>query len=696
LEVVGTVDAGIEAMKWSPDLELNVILTKEKHLLLMTNDFNLINEVILVADVEGEDTPVVLGWGKKETQFHGSLGKQAAVEKQSKIHLSQNDDNLSRISWRGDGNFFCVNTILDEKRQVLIFNRDGVLQSKSEFVNEMEGVVSWKPSGNLIASCQKVGKRHDIIFFEKNGLRHGEFQLQEPETSKIREILWNSDSTILSILVERSGLKRSTVVLLYTTKNYHWYLSKEIQADKEGLLLDVFWDPENPLKLHLLTSTSVLLTPFKYKNTPPPMSHFKLQFPCNITHVSFFGSKEGDDLSILDCEQNLHLFKSAYPKEHLRLGSINLTADVANGDYIIRQCFLYEKNIIVAVCNSFEGDFFIFFYINFIEKDTKKIEIKGFEKVDFGLEIMNCFYIINHGFFFQGSDLNIYKVEKTDVYENILKAKFSEICDTFNVIELNYLNGEKELVILGLYRNKLFANGELLSTECISYFVHNDYVVLTTLTHTAKFISVVGLENFSKFKLEDSPSDITKYNENHRRIERGSKIVLATPCDISLIFQMPRGNLETVYPRAFVLSAVRNFLDQVDYKNAFALCRKHRIDMNLIFDYNPKQFFEVVDKGGFIQGGIDDPEYLNLFLSSLRNEDVTISMYRLSLLKHEKYKQKNKNLTKVDEICFAIRKNLQKLDKKNQIKFRTSILTTYVKQDLKDLESSLTMIKSLK
>ena len=35
----------------------------------------------------------------------------------------------------------------------------------------------FRPSGSLIASTQRKPHRHEVIFFERNGLRHGEFVL---------------------------------------------------------------------------------------------------------------------------------------------------------------------------------------------------------------------------------------------------------------------------------------------------------------------------------------------------------------------------------------------------------------------------------------------------------------------------------------------------------------------------------------
>ena len=78
------------------------------------------------------------------------------------------------------------------------------------------------------------------------------------------------------------------------------------------------------------------------------------------------------------------------------------------------------------------------------------------------------------------------------------------------------------------------------------------------------------------------------HDENIRRVERGSRIVTVVPHDTRLVLQMPRGNLETISPRALVLSCVRRHLDWVEFKSAFVLMRKHRINLNLMYDHNPK------------------------------------------------------------------------------------------------------------
>ena len=57
-------------------------------------------------------------------------------------------------------------------------------------------------------------------------------------------------------------------------------------------------------------------------------------------------------------------------------------------------------------------------------------------------------------------------------------------------------------------------------------------------------------------------------------MERGSHIVTCVSDDTKLILQMPRGNLETIHPRALVLSTVRKLLDRPVFciKNVLREC----------------------------------------------------------------------------------------------------------------------------
>ena len=99
------------------------------------------------------------------------------------------------------------------------------MQSTSELVAGLEHTLAWRPSGNLIAGTQRFGfegggagkkERHDVIFFERNGLRHGEHGLRESGRNatnasgnaikwdyKVRELSWSSDSNVMGVWITR-------------------------------------------------------------------------------------------------------------------------------------------------------------------------------------------------------------------------------------------------------------------------------------------------------------------------------------------------------------------------------------------------------------------------------------------------------------------------------------------------------------
>ena len=84
-----------------------------KNVLEMTQDFDTITEFPLHVEEEGEGVQHSVGWGKKETQFHGRAGKQAALNKvdATQFTVSEDDDQIPRIAWRGDGSYFVCSDI---------------------------------------------------------------------------------------------------------------------------------------------------------------------------------------------------------------------------------------------------------------------------------------------------------------------------------------------------------------------------------------------------------------------------------------------------------------------------------------------------------------------------------------------------------------------------------------------------------
>ena len=84
---------------------------------------------------------------------------------------------------------------------------------------------------------------------------------------------------------------------------------------------------------------------------------------------------------------------------------------------------------------------------------------------------------------------------------------------------------------------------------------------------------------------------------------------------MSLVLQMPRGNLETVHPRPLVLAVVRQDIARGEYGKAFSACRRHRIDLNVFVEHNPEAFMRGVP--AFVDQ-VEDVDYINLFLTNIR------------------------------------------------------------------------------
>ena len=65
-------------------------------------------------------------------------------------------------------------------RRFVVVSRDGSRLSTSEPVSALGQSLAWRPSGATLASVQRLPNKLQVVFFEKNGLRHGEFTLPFP------------------------------------------------------------------------------------------------------------------------------------------------------------------------------------------------------------------------------------------------------------------------------------------------------------------------------------------------------------------------------------------------------------------------------------------------------------------------------------------------------------------------------------
>ncbi|KAJ3126221.1 hypothetical protein HK098_007777 [Nowakowskiella sp. JEL0407] len=671
--VMGSMADEILAAEWSLDQQFLLLLTNTT-ILLFSPEFDVIFSTTIEESLNSSGMSMAnVGWGSKKTQFHGREGKEAA----KKTNVSQSILDASEegfdVAWGNEVFMVSLTTVNTEGtkiRAILTFSRTGTLLSRCENVDHIFPLIDYKYNGNLITTACRVSDGIDITYFEKNGLKRSDFKLQlqpmiESSSPVVKKLSWNSDTTIFYVWIETSS---DNIVQIYTTKNYKYYLKQQLSFSS---ISSIFWDAEISTTLHIfeynnsnvnlhtlslsleinastfsesngciavIDGKDLLLTPFKYTNIPPPMSHKMISFEYPIRSVSFYGN----DVIVLLCNGVFQLvtchgtsFKTQYVK----------SSEGVKYEQALREIQVVSSRI---WCLGVDR------VVSFEMESIKAGHLVGLEEI----RAENVVKLIPG---------------KSSVYLELKTGEIQKVVDDFPefVIQMDSSasictsmfkdtsSGEYEEVIISLSkRNKLFVNTTLVSSDCTSFLVHEDYLVYSTFNHTAEFV-----------KLSGDIHQLVPIPEYSRRLERGAKIILAIPGEVSLILQMPRGNLETVFPRCFVVSLVEKSLNDHQYGKAFVLCRKHRIDMNLIVEHDLNEFLKNVEVFVDQVSEVDD---LNLFLSGL---SISSKSETLNLI--------------CDKIRFY-------LNKKDHLKYIQPIITSYVRKDPSELENAVGMIQELR
>ncbi|CAG5182057.1 uncharacterized protein ALTATR162_LOCUS9970 [Alternaria atra] len=715
VEIVGSVDAGISAAAWSPDEELLAITTHADTLLLMSRDIENIASVNLTPEDINVSSHVSVGWGKKETQFKGkrarALQDPTVPESIDEGVLSPLDDRSVTISWRGDGAWFAVSKVEEERRRMIrVYSREGQLDSVSEPVDGLEGALSWRPSGNLIASTRRTNEKIEVVFFERNGLRHGQFDLRfTPEELAALSIpltlKWNSDSNVLAVSYPEK-------VQLWTMSNYHYYLKQELQSpEPSSRTVMCNWHAERPLAVALSTSDalqvleyvstisagsvappndfgmvasidglSLKLTPLRIANVPPPMSLLTLALESKPMDVAL--SKSGDRLAVLS-DGDLAVYALDLNKRPIPKPSLVWRSDAVK-DHSPRHVTFLGENQMFVLTDSWddeesslwrsEGDMLLP-QGPIMETESTSLILSGVDQETLYTQ-------------FQSGALHQFVIDETtsDLPPQTFPInKFPSFAP-----EVQVINIEGQTLAFGLTKSGvLYANERILVRNCTSFVITTAHLIFTTTQHLLKFVHLAS----SVDELE-VPADEPQKDERCRSIERGAKIVTVMPTTYSVVLQMPRGNLETIYPRALVLAAIRRSIEAERYDEAFFACRNQRVDLNILHDHDPERFMASLDK---IISQIKKIEHIDLLLAQLRNEDVSETMYKETLktkdLATKLRLSQDQVENKVNRICDAFLDLLEKSQYKDA--HLQNIITAHVSKTPPALESGLAMIGRL-
>ena len=274
---VGRVSPAIAAAAFSPDHELLAVVSTSYRLLLLTPDGDVLSDQPLTESGEG----VIPG------QVMAVRGESDEAEARCGVS----------VTWRGDGQYVAVSTYHSayHYRRLRVFSRLGEptshsypfpSQPRAEAVG-LSPLLHWRPSGNLITSTERrqIGHtiKHEVVHFERNGLRHGELLLRQVEVGVRQEekkeekvkaragvvrrtrkaagdedegdgeeeaaddgmdesekwagissttdvtvlaLQWNADSDLLALLVQHPSGRQS--VQLYSVSNYKYDLQQDI------------------------------------------------------------------------------------------------------------------------------------------------------------------------------------------------------------------------------------------------------------------------------------------------------------------------------------------------------------------------------------------------------------------------------------------------------------------------------------
>ena len=274
--------------------------------------------------------------------------------------------------------------------------------------------------------------------------------------------------------------------------------------------------------------------------------------------------------------------------------------------------------------------------------------------------------------------------------------------------------GDRRVIVGMSRRSRLYFGERILSDACSSFVLSPTHQFLSYATlgsrSQLRFIPLSVLAEYDP--LMGSEDNVLALGDGYepRYVERGSHVIAILPDAPTTVLQLPRGNLESIYPRALVLPFAMHLVDQGRYGEAMEIMRKQKIDLNLFCDMDPDHF---LDRGiaSFVTqvARIDN---LNLFISCLFDGDITKWKYRVPPWFHRSHEsitegpQEKKGSfdfsTKVNQICMKMRDVMVQFESDGKTSAGTEvaddhyllpILSTFAKQSPPKLEDALSMIR---
>lgn len=607
---------------------------------------------------------------------------------------------------------FAVGFTMEGIRRFKVFDDVGKLLYTSDKQQGLEANLGWRPNSTTIATTQRFTDKYVVTFFEKNGLKHGEFEIPEAENIEVQKILWSQDSEILALAC-KDVLNHTPKVLLFTSSNYHWYHKQTLTFNGHSKIKKILWDNyytgSDNKKLHILFTNGcyytytwvwdvdhstgkcikddaivsvidgkkVLISSFRHSVVPPPMANLEIVTEAYIDSVQFLMEPrdDADFNTFFICSESTLTFYEETQKKPLRY-EVMKTISLNKFDFPFQYYNWYWwKRDMLAVIQLDKDSNYKFLLYTMLENILEEIYSKNLPAAV--VRIHSHPLIPKLYLHMETGKVMEYNSDGLEEVAEFLPNACTKFC-VLPIGDLGYFVG---LTHKGL----LYLQDKVIMNNVGSIFIHKDYFLITSLNNFMLCTKLTqdGLAAVIDYDDTES-SDVYK-----RRVERGSKIIVVVPDDTRTILQIPRGNLEVIEPRPLSLKIVGEYLNSLKYYEAFDLMRKQRMNLNLIYDHNPQLFVNNIDK--FLET-ITNNSWLSLFLTDLENTDVTKTMYATSYLNSNENEDCD---NKVDFLCDLIRERLNNGTEK--FARVLPLLTTFVKKNtIQDLERTLLIVKDLK
>jgi elongator complex protein 1 len=735
-ELIGVFDYGLEAATWSPDGEVLLMVTSAAD------------------DDDDSETKSVLM--TMNAQF------EVMAEITIPTYLASSAAETARISvaWRPDGTLCAVSAIdaSDNVRKVRTYKREtlelhaiGRAEDASGTIvkNLQDSGLSWASPGcsQVLAAVQRKGKKtHQVVFFESNGLRHREFLLREAPSTIVTSLTWNFTSDLLAVaLREEDGTDK---VQLWHRCNYHWYMKQEMRYPNQAIqsvkfhdekayefyvLLQgmewreyqVQWDPSTTLAMDeqcpafVVDGASLNITPLEKALIPPPMFMRNLTMDFPITDVCFCRGLTNVGCLLVQLSNGELVFllrgegAASYQtvkivwKESLGVNLKSLRSFVVVGSSSDGQ--LNAVAIAPASANQ-EVETLVEILITDLKgpeavaniTNTTILEDRVLRMVNWSDTADGCLVEL-----LDGSLLEYEQMEGGSTVQPSDAEPLLEPCPWICAIKDSSLysglhHDSHPKMVFGLStKSRLYFHDMMLTDSASSFYLSISHEFLCYATNGSRcFLRFLPLKEINSF------DPLMGMDQNHmlegyepRSVERGARVVAILPSQPMAVLQMPRGNLEGVFPRALVVRFVMLQIAQGQYGKAFTMMRKHKVDLNLLVDFDPWHFSEKGISTFFQQVSVID--HLNLFLSGLQDWDITQSRFPVpGWLRRENLESKDRASfdfsTKVNQICRKSRATMFEMEQSGETPeahFLLPVLSTFAKESPPKLDEALSMIK---